>query len=177
VKRGRRTLSAAERARVPEVLGLAEELTAEHFQLPSFDESSFTYDVLTLKDLGPEEIDDQALAVLHRYAREDRESSPHSFFRICLQDHNLLAALSREQDIAFDDLLLFVLTHELVHIVRFARFLQIFHAPEDERLAEERAVHDTTRQILARLRSDTLERILARWEDSGPDVIRDGTES
>ena len=94
----RRTLSPAEHARVPEVLGLAEELTAEHVRLPSFDAERLAYDVLTLKDLVPEEIDARALAVLHRYAREVPGEAPRSFFRICLQDHNLLAALAREPD-------------------------------------------------------------------------------
>jgi len=169
----RRRLSASERARVPELLGLAEELTAEHYRLPSFDAESLAYDVLTLDELKPEEIDDEALAVLHRYEREERGAAPRSFFRICLQDHNFLDALEREGDIAFEDLLLFVLTHELVHIVRFGSFLQIFGAPEEERLAEEQAVHETTRAILTRLGRGSLERVLSRWEGSGgPDVIR-----
>jgi len=169
-------LSPEHRSKVSEVLELAEELTAEHFKLPSFDSERFAYDVLTLDDLAPEEITDgAALAVLHRYARGVRHGgAPRSFFRICLQDHNILATLDREQWMPFDDLLLFILTHELVHIARFGSFQQIFEAPEERRITEERAVHEITSRILAGLKRSSMDRIVALWSGTGgPDLIRD----
>jgi hypothetical protein len=39
-------------------------------------------------------------------------------------------------------------THELIHIVRFSKFLQGFDASQNEIAAEETRVHEITREIL-----------------------------
>jgi hypothetical protein len=43
---------------------------------------------------------------------------------------------------------LYIVTHELIHVVRFIKFLQAFDAPENEKLAEEVRVHEQTQAIL-----------------------------
>jgi hypothetical protein len=45
-------------------------------------------------------------------------------------------------------LVLYIATHELIHIVRFSKFLQSFDASPEETLAEEKRVHAETRDIL-----------------------------
>ena len=63
---------------------------------------------------------------------------------------------------------LYVVTHELIHIVRFSQFLQNFEASEDERLVEEKRVHDITHEILCPLSIEGLESVLiyfARWRE------------
>jgi hypothetical protein len=39
-------------------------------------------------------------------------------------------------------------THELIHIVRFSKFLQRFDASPSEKRSEEKRVHESTHQIL-----------------------------
>ena len=39
-------------------------------------------------------------------------------------------------------LVVYIATHELIHIVRFSKFLQNFHASPDEKQAEEKRVHE-----------------------------------
>jgi hypothetical protein len=46
---------------------------------------------------------------------------------------------------------LYIITHELIHIVRFCKFLQSFDASPEERIIEEGRVHASTHQILSGL--------------------------
>lgn len=43
---------------------------------------------------------------------------------------------------------LYIITHELIHIVRFSKFLQNFDASPTEKLDEEKRVHKNTHKIL-----------------------------
>ena len=43
---------------------------------------------------------------------------------------------------------LYIVTHELIHVIRFAKFLQAFDAPESEKLIEEVRVHEKTQALL-----------------------------
>jgi hypothetical protein len=53
-----------------------------------------------------------------------------------------------------------VVTHELVHIVRFSRFLQNFNASDVEKLDEERRVHVITHDILNPVKARGLDTVL-----------------
>jgi hypothetical protein len=44
---------------------------------------------------------------------------------------------------------LYIIAHELIHIIRFSKFLQSFDANPTEKMSEERRVHTLTHQILA----------------------------
>ena len=48
-------------------------------------------------------------------------------------------------------LLLYIVTHELVHVIRFSQFLALFEAAEAEKAIEETRVHQLTQKILAPL--------------------------
>ena len=45
-------------------------------------------------------------------------------------------------------LLLYITTHELVHVIRFSQFLALFEASEEEKVLEEGRVHRLTQKIL-----------------------------
>ena len=81
-------------------------------------------------------------------------------FRICLQDHRILVA-ARELKLGLRSLLTYVLTHELVHVVRFGQRLQIVDLAQDLRSNEERMVERTTRTILAKTDDLEISRFLA----------------
>ena len=55
---------------------------------------------------------------------------------------------------------LYIVTHELIHIVRFSKFLQSFDASHDEKIAEESRVHHDTHQILEKVQVDGMTTVL-----------------
>lgn len=134
---------------------IAEEMTSDFFKLNHSHWRRSRYDILTLEALRAEEVSSHALALLARYQGlpPDRllPSAAFDFYRICLQDHNILKALASEQGLAPLPLFSYILTHELVHVVRFSRFQARFEATWPERLAEEALVHQLTQTILAPL--------------------------
>lgn len=138
-----------------EAVVIAEEMTSDFFKLSPSHWRRARYDIATLEALEQEEISPHALALVAKYdvRPQDRHlpSAFFDFYRICLQDHNILKALEAWPGITLFPLLVYILTHELVHIVRFSQFLARFEASEGEKLQEERRVHLLTQKILAPL--------------------------
>jgi hypothetical protein len=138
-----------------EAVVIAEEMTSDFFKLSPSHWRRARYDIATLEALEQAEISPHALALVAKYDVRPRDRSlPSNFFdfyRICLQDHNILKALKVWPGVSLFSLLSYVLTHELVHIVRFSQFQALFEAPEEEKLPEERRVHLLTQKILAPL--------------------------
>jgi hypothetical protein len=77
-----------------------------------------------------------------------------------------LEALDRDRELGMVPLLVYVFTHELVHIVRFCNFSQRFEVSDmKEREREERIVHATTYNILKNLTLHKLDYILQSYEN------------
>ncbi|MEJ5347219.1 MAG: hypothetical protein WHS46_00830 [Desulfosoma sp.] len=135
-----------------EAIRIAEELISDHFKISTSQWKRYRYDIQSLKDLQPEEITDHAFAQIRRYAFPPHDktlASRHGdYFKICLQDHVIRKALARDPHVDLLPLATYILTHELIHVVRFARFLQRFDVPEKERDAEEARVHGETIGLL-----------------------------
>jgi hypothetical protein len=148
------TFSAESLAQLNRVSRLAEELTGDYFQLSSFGPRRYLYDVATAPGLSPDEVAPDAFAQLCRYVASspspgDRDR-PGRYYRICLQDANILGAVRRvEGRFSLDTLLCYIMTHELIHIVRFERFQHPFLTDPEDREAEELRVHALTYDILA----------------------------
>ncbi|HVG18698.1 MAG TPA: hypothetical protein VNI02_06565 [Blastocatellia bacterium] len=111
------------------------------------------YEVKTLRALDSSEVTDAALAQTVCYGFR-REAGPlvleeGDLYRICLQDHRILDA-ARKTEMRLGSLLTYVLTHELVHVVRFGQQLQRVDLPYELRPHEEQKVEKTTRAILAK---------------------------
>jgi hypothetical protein len=85
---------------------------------------------------------------------------------ILLQDPNILRALLRSRSHDLWTLALFVLTHELVHIVRFRSFQVDLFTPETERQGEEDLVHEITGEILSGVAS--IDSLLEMYESGRP---------
>ena len=60
---------------------------------------------------------------------------------------------------------LYIITHELIHIVRFSKFLQSFDASAEERMAEEKRVHYRTHKILEPVQIAGLQNVLEFYND------------
>ena len=149
---------------------MAEELVSNHYKMSASQWLRPKYDVKTLIDLRPEEIVFGPFAQIVRYEghRKDRPlgSSTYDFYKICLQDHNILSAMNRSPGIRLLPFALYIITHELIHIVRFSKFLQRFDASPDEMMAEETRVHEKTHQILETVRISGIDEVLRfynRW--------------
>lgn len=154
---------------VTHAVGIAEELVSNHYKMSASQWLRPKYDVRTLAELEPAEIVDGPFAQIIRYQGQPKAasltSSSYDFYKICLQDHAILSALRQNPDLQLLPFTLYIITHELIHIVRFSRFLQGFDASAEERLAEEQRVHARTHDILLGLKLTGLPDVLRFYSD------------
>jgi hypothetical protein len=151
-------------------VAMAEELVSNFYKMSASEWLHPKYDVKTRVDLAPDEIVDGPFAQIIRYEGQLKDNSlgstSYDFYKICLQDHAILSALKMEPGLALHPFILYVITHELIHIVRFSKFLQNFDASTDERMAEEKRVHKFTHDILSPVRLEGVPFVLEfyrRW--------------
>lgn len=134
----------------------AASLVSDYYRVAPREWLQMPYEVKTLRSLDSSEVTDAALAqtVCYSFKREVGlvVVKEGDLFRICLQDHRILRT-AREAQLGLKTLLTYVLTHELVHVVRFGQRLQSIDLPEELRSHEERMVERTTRTILTQANS------------------------
>jgi hypothetical protein len=132
---------------------MAEELVSNHFKMSASQWLRPKYDVKTLNDLSSNEIVEGPFAQIIRYQGYRKGSSlgseSYDFYKICLQDHTILTTLANSPGLSLMPFSLYIIAHELIHIIRFSKFLQSFDANPTEKMSEERRVHTLTHQILA----------------------------
>jgi hypothetical protein len=161
------SFASAQLRKIGRLVDLARELTGEFFQLAQDEAHRLPYEVRTLSHLKDQEVrHDGILADLARYQyQEPLRGRKKDLYRVNLQDHNILQALEREGGrLGFSPLLLYVLTHEVVHVIRFVKFLAPFHKDPATREDEERLVHEVTQRILAKVPIEGLGEVLDRYE-------------
>ena len=155
--------------KVTEALDVAEDVTGDFYKFSLAQWKRHRYDVRTLSCLRKYEITSDAFALLtrrtNRTGKYELTTKKRDSYLICLQDHQILKALGRDANVALLPLLIYVFTHELVHIVRFCNFLQRFGISGTEREKEERIVHETTYQILEGLSMPELDYVLDSYKD------------
>jgi hypothetical protein len=130
---------------------LAENLTQRFFNLPVDGWKRAPYSIFTRKEVDNKLYEQEAFAQVIRYAPRAVRSGKQARkerYGVILQDPNILMALLRTSNHDLWTLMLFVLTHELVHIVRFRRCNVDFFASAADRDREENLVHNMTREIL-----------------------------
>jgi len=158
--------------RINDAVAMAEELVSNHYKLSAAQWLRRKFDVKTAVDLSTNEIIAGPFAQVIRYegrkADADLKSRAFDFYKICLQDHAILEALEHAPSLKLFPFSLYIITHELIHIVRFTKFLQSFVATADERLAEEIRVHAKTHEILKPVRIPGMRSVFefyAQWHD------------
>ena len=143
---------------------LAEELVSNYYKLSSSQWLKKKYDIKTLMDLTDNEIVDGPFAqILHYKGRRrdsELESESYDFYKICLQDHAILSAITKFSHLELFPFTLYIIIHELIHVVRFSKFLQNFYASSEEKMTEEKRVHEGTRDILKTLSLKGLDNVL-----------------
>ena len=138
-----------------------EVLVAEHFRIPALPSSLYPYELATLNELRLGERSDHALSHLVVYERP-RQDGTERLFRVCLMDDLILARAADEPG-WLGSLLSYVLTHELIHVVRFCRQEQSYLLPGPLRGGEERRVHQLTLELLAGMDLRGRERLEELW--------------
>ena len=153
---------------ISQAVEISEDVTANHFKIPTAQWKHVRYDICTLAGLKGEEITQIAFAQISRYSREPdhtlRGGRQYDYFKICLQDHNIMAAVERDELLHLLPLSVYVVTHELVHVVRFCKFLQHFDAEPEERQLEETRVHEITQKALSTLSLPDLDYVLQAYQ-------------
>ncbi len=153
---------------VSDALDIAEDATGNFYKFSLDQWKRYGYEVKTLLSLGHDEISHNAFALLNKGSRRvdsfESKTKKRDYYYICLQDHRILKALKRDGDLGLLPLLVYVFTHELVHIVRFCNFFQRFDVSQKERDKEEGVVHATTFEILKAISAPKLEYVLDSYQ-------------
>jgi len=154
---------------VGDALDIAEDATANFYKFSTGQWKRHAYDVKTLLSLRNHEISKYAFALLNKGSRViddglESKTKKRDFYFICLQDHQILKALKRDSELGLLPLLVYVFTHELIHIVRFCNFFQRFDTSEKEKQREESVVHKTTFDILENVSLPSLDYVLDSYK-------------
>jgi hypothetical protein len=153
---------------VNKAVSLSEELVSNYYKMSPNEWLRPRYDVKTLVELHSNEIVDEPFAQVIRYQGKPidatLESDAYDFYKICIQDHNILRAMANNPQLSLLAFSVYIVAHELIHIVRFSKFLQNFEANPSEKMAEERRVHTLTHDILTRVRLPDMDHVLAFYE-------------
>ncbi len=172
-----RYFNSIELACVASAAASAEELVNNHFKLSSGLWLKSCYDIKTARDLDEGERVQGAFAQVVKYeghpARVRLGSSSFNLYRVCIQDGEILSALTAHPRMGLEPFLIYVLVHELVHVVRFVRFEHRYENAEEADVShgEEVRVHGITRQVLDGIAIGGLSEVLGffgKWQDSGP---------
>jgi len=154
---------------VNNAVAMAEELVSNNYKMSASQWLGPRYDVKTLAGLKPEEVIDGPFAQIIRYKGQRKNTSlgsaTYDFYKICLQDHTIQSTLEQTREIQLFPFSLYIIAHELIHIVRFSKFLQSFEASAEERMAEERRVHQRTHEILQPVQIHGLKNVLNFYND------------
>jgi hypothetical protein len=150
-------------------VAMAEELVSNHYKLSATQLLQLNYDVKTLADLSENEIVKDHFAQIIRYAektKNDLSDTPvKDFYKVCIQDHSIIRTMKKLTDLDLYAFAVYIVCHELVHIIRFRRFLQYFDAPSNEKMNEEVRVHVKTHEILSGVNIKTLEPVLEFYKN------------
>lgn len=145
-------------------VAISEELVCNFYKMSVNQWLRHQYDVKTLVDLNPDEIVHGPFAQIVRYQGQRKNtslgSSTYDFYKICLQDHAIIKSLHSSSGLTILPFVLYIITHELVHIVRFSKFLVNFNASPNEKKVEEIRVHEEAQRILEGQQVPGLEAIL-----------------
>jgi hypothetical protein len=165
-----RLFDPSERFQVSRAAARAEELTRDFYCIPGRERPRFPFDIATLADdpgPRPRVFADVVRVVLPASPETGRDR--REIYRIRLRDDQLLLATDARRDVGLFPLLLYVVTHELVHVVRFESGLAVFDdADARARGREEIRVHSITQKVLAPAQDDALRTVVDRYFTGRP---------
>jgi hypothetical protein len=135
------------------------------------------YDLKTELDGGINCSSQKAFAEVKQYTptQENFSLFPKERYQICLFDKNILRTLWKQSKMEFYPFMVYILTHELVHVARFCQNLHPFDCDQESLEKEEEKVNQLTQQVLNIKKSETFNKIssLYHWDSS----VRSGSPS
>jgi len=142
--------STPQRSLIFRALDEAEARTSGYYCIPPFRWEQLRFDLLTRADQGWEPLPESMLARVRCLQRVNR-NRPFDFYRIELDDRSILTAAERENLTGnLYPFFVYILTHEMVHMVRLSTILD--WGPEIHALCnetEEERVQGIAHRILA----------------------------
>ena len=158
---------AAEQRSLHRATELAEDLTGKFYCIPGREWPRYPCEIRTLAEgPGPEA---PAFADVVRMVpgpEAARQDGLGQLFRIRLRDDAILEAVERRGDgVELFPLLLYIVTHELVHVVRFGSGFAPYHAAEHRRWQEEERVHAITRGVLRPVADASVRKVIELYGD------------
>ncbi len=158
---------AADRRSLNRATAIAEDLTGRFYCIPGREWPRYPYEIRTLAE-GPGP-DAPAFADVVRMVPDPaspRRAAVGHLFRIRLRDDAILQAVEERSDgVKLYPLLLYIVTHELVHVVRFGSGFAPYRAAAHRRWKEEERVHAITRGVLRPVADASLRRVLEVYGD------------
>lgn len=154
-----------------EVLKMSEELVNNYFKMSSGQWLKNRYDVKTQAELETHEIVDGPFAQVIKYEGRKKDvplgSSSFSLYKICLQDPAIISTVKKNEHLYLEPFLLYILTHELIHIIRFSRFQKRYENKNEADVThdEEKKVHQLTHEILKDLTYPGLSQVFEFYKD------------
>ena len=163
-----RFFSYSEMATLGEALRIAEEVTSDYYKISPGQWKRHPYDVKLWATWQHLTIPYDVFAVLDKGQRKDDILWPRAkgrdFYFILLRDEKILSALARDERLNLLPLMLYIFTHELIHIVRFSKFMQRFEVSQEAKEEEEEKVHGLTYEVLRRVPVENLSYVLESYE-------------
>ncbi|MDY0132120.1 MAG: hypothetical protein RBR53_05575 [Desulforegulaceae bacterium] len=129
----------------------SEEMTADFYKMSDSDWKKLKYDFKTLKELKPHEIVPDVFAQVVKYDAKPWgspfNSSVYTVYRVCIQDNTILDRV-KKFNLSIEPFLVYIIVHELIHVLRFSKYIKKFEANQEEMFKEEKLVHKITKNIM-----------------------------
>lgn len=118
---------------------------------------NYCYDLKTEREGTIDSSNKKAFAEVQKYTPvlENASLFPRERYQIYLFDQNILRTLWNQSEMEFYPFMLYILTHELIHVARFCQNLHPFECDEDSLQKEEQKVNQLTQQVLSIKKSKT----------------------
>ena len=122
---------------------------------------NYCYDIKTGLDPNIDFVNKNTFAEVRQYTPILKNSSmfPKERYQICLFDRNILGALWKHPELEFYPFMVYILTHELIHIARFCQNFHPFECDGESLQKEEQRVNRLTQQVLNVKKSNLFNRI------------------
>jgi hypothetical protein len=122
---------------------------------------NFCYDLKTELEGGINCSSKKAFAEVRQYTpiRKDFSLFPNERYQISLFDKNILSTLWKQSNMEFYPFMVYILTHELVHVARFCQNLHPFECDQKSLQKEEEKVNQLTQQVLNITKNKTFNKI------------------
>jgi len=155
---------------VDEAVTISEELVSNYYKMSSSEWLRGKYEIKTTKDLSKDEFVNGPFAQVVKYEGKKKDTSlssySYNFYIICLQDDTILKAVKKDENLFLYPFLIYIIIHELVHIIRFSKFQQLYEISTEKEvtITEERNVHRITWDILKNVTIDCIDSVLEYYK-------------